>query len=79
MEYHYLLASDVERNGLGVEMNSANGTLVAEVFRCDADNSVTVTLFAEALPFAHIEKLVRMARTELGVFEDGTALPGPVA
>jgi hypothetical protein len=58
MEYRYQVASDVNRDGLGVELIAADGNVVAEVFRCDADNSLTVTFYVEAVPFAHIEKLV---------------------
>jgi hypothetical protein len=59
---------------------SSNATtrLTMTVFRCDADNSLTVTLYDEAVPFAHIEKLVGMARKNLGEFEDGTRLPYPI-
>jgi hypothetical protein len=78
MAYRYQVASDVIRDGLGVELIEADGNVVAEVFRCDADNSLTVTLYAEAVPFAHIEKLVGMVRKNLGEFEDGTRLPNPI-
>ncbi|MES2320045.1 MAG: hypothetical protein V4631_21410 [Pseudomonadota bacterium] len=79
MEYRYQVASDVLRDGLGVELTAADGNVIAEVFRCDADNSLTVTLYVEAVPFAHIEKLIGMVRRNLGGFEDGTNLPPPIA
>lgn len=79
MEYRYQVASDVIRDGVGVELIAPDGTVVAEVFRCDADNSLTATLYVEAVPFVHIEKLVGMARKNLGEFEDGTELPRPIA
>ena len=79
MEYRYQVASDVKRDGLGVELTTADGNVIAEVFRCDADNSLMVTLYDEAVPFAHIEKLVGMARENLGEFEDGTELPRSIA
>jgi hypothetical protein len=37
--------------------------------------SLTISLFSEGLPCTEIEKLVSMARKELGSFEDGTSLP----
>jgi len=79
MEYRFQVASDVHRDGLGVELTDAVGNVLAEVFRCDADNSLTVSLFSEELPFAQIEALVLMAREELVAFEDGTPLPEPIA
>ncbi|WP_198117226.1 hypothetical protein [Massilia rhizosphaerae] len=33
------------------------------------------TLCVEELPFTEVEKLMRMARDELGSLEDGTPLP----
>ncbi|KFX81282.1 ATPase, partial [Ralstonia solanacearum] len=56
-----------------------SGKVVAEVFRSDANNSLEVSLFDDGLPFVEVERLFRIARTELGAFEDGTALPTPLA
>jgi hypothetical protein len=78
MEYRYQVASDIIRDGLGVELTDAEGTVLAEVFRCDADHSLKVALFHDDLPFLQIEKLVQMAREELVSFEDGTPLPKPL-
>ncbi|GGC94019.1 hypothetical protein [Undibacterium terreum] len=77
MEYRFQVASDVIRDGLGVELTDSNGDVLAEVFRCDADNSLKISMFAENLPFAMVEKLVLIARDELVAFEDGTPLPMP--
>lgn len=77
MEYRFQLASDVVRDGLGLELH-VNGNVLAEVFRCDADNSLTVSVYAEDVPFIFIEKLLRMALEKLGEYEDGTALPRPI-
>jgi hypothetical protein len=78
MRYRYQVASDVVRDGLGVELINDYGNVVAEVFRCDANNSLIISLFAEELPYTEVEKLVRIARSELGQFEDGTPLPEPL-
>lgn len=75
MTYGFQVASDVLRDGLGVELIDADGNVLAEVFRCDADNSLTVSLFQAGVPFPQVEKLVLMARESLGSFEDGTPLP----
>jgi hypothetical protein len=75
MTYRYQIASDIVRDGLGVELIDDHRNVVAEVFRCDANNSLTISLFAEELPFSEVEKLVQMARSELRQFEDGTPLP----
>ncbi|WP_055325966.1 hypothetical protein [Ralstonia solanacearum] len=79
MGFQLQVASDVQRDGLGLEFLNDSGEIVAEVFRSDANNSLEVTLFDDGLPFVEIERLFRIARTELGVFEDGTALPTPPA
>ena len=78
MEYRFQIASDIIRDGLGVELIDADGTVLAEVFRCDADHSLKVALFCDDLPFVQVEKLVQMAREELVSFEDGTPLPSPL-
>jgi len=78
MEYRFQIASDVIRDELGVELTDASGDVLAEVFRCDADNSLKVSLFNNEVPFPLVEKLVLMARAELGTFEDGSPLPQPV-
>lgn len=78
MKYRYQVASDVVRDGLGLELLDDRSNVLAEVFRCDANNSLTISLFSEGLPFAEVEKLVLMARKELRSFEDGTPLPNPL-
>lgn len=68
------VASDVVRDGLGVELLSEAGTVLAEVFRCDAKHTVTFTAFAEDLPLAGIRMLIDRALDRLDPFEDGTPL-----
>ncbi|MDB0527593.1 hypothetical protein LBW56_12920 [Ralstonia solanacearum] len=79
MGFQLQIASDVQRDGLGLELLNDSGKVVAEVFRSDANNSLEVSLFDDGLPFVEVERLFRIARTELGAFEDGTALPTPLA
>jgi hypothetical protein len=78
MKYRYQVASDVVRDGLGLELIDDGRNVLAEVFRCDANNSLTVSLFSEELPFVEVEKPMLMARKELAPFEDGSPLPGPL-
>lgn len=68
------VASDVVRDGLGVELLAA-GEVVAEVFRCDADHSLVLNTFGNDVPLVEIERLISLARNRLEVFEDGTPLP----
>lgn len=68
------IASDIVRDGLGVELLHG-GKVVAEVFRCDADHTLTITTFDNCLPLVAIEELIAVARVELGTFEDGKPLP----
>lgn len=75
MQYRYQFASDVVRDGMRLELTDESWHVLAEVFRCDAKHSLTITLFFEGLPFTEIEKLVSIARKELGPFEDGTPFP----
>ncbi len=71
-------ASDVIRDGLGVELIGPGYEVLAEVFRCDSDHTLTVSIF-ERLPFSAVEWLIGIARDEVGAFEDGTPLPPPLS
>jgi hypothetical protein len=53
----------------------ADGDVVAEVFRCDGDKTVAVTVHRADVPAAILEELVDLARRVPGPFEDGTPLP----
>lgn len=75
MGYRIQIASDVIRDGLGLELINTTNQVCAEVFRCDADNTLKISLFAEDLPFVQVENLVLIARKELARYEDGTPLP----
>lgn len=75
------LASDVNRDGLGVELLSGDD-VVAEVFRRDADHSLIITTFNNDVPLVVIEEFIAAAQDRLHTFEDGTSLPvyvSPVA
>ena len=70
------IASDVNRDGLGVELLDAAGEVIAEVFRSDANHTVTLTTFDNDVPLYAIEQLIKRARVVLDPFEDGTPLTG---
>ena len=69
------VASDVRRDGLGVELLDSRRNVVAEVFRCNANNSIFVNSFDNEIPLTVFEWFLQYARTQLGDFEDGTPLP----
>ncbi len=68
------IASDVVRDGLGVELLDGQQQVVAEVFRCDADHTVFLSLFVKQVPLHALEMLVSSAKERLDPFEDGTPL-----
>jgi hypothetical protein len=70
------LASDVVRDGLGLELLGEPYRVAAEVFRCDADHTVTIRVFEDGIPEDVLEELVQRARVRLDPFEDGALLPG---
>jgi hypothetical protein len=72
--FTFQIASDIVRDGLGIELLDATGEVVAEVFRSDGDKTILVRLPTRALPPAVAEELMHVARQKLDPFEDGTPL-----
>jgi hypothetical protein len=68
------VVSDVVRDGLGVELIDQQDQVLAEIFRCDADQTVSLRLFQEEIPPRAIDVLMSRARERLDPFEDGTPL-----
>ncbi|MNV90918.1 hypothetical protein D3C71_1853490 [compost metagenome] len=68
------VASDVVRDGLGVELLDAKDQVAAEVFRCDADHTVLFRQFVEEIPLHALELLIVRAKERLHPFEDGMPL-----
>ena len=68
------LASDVERDGLGLELLGPGGDVVAEVFRSDRSRTVVVTTFRNDVPLDAVQHLIGRALQRLDPFEDGTPL-----
>jgi hypothetical protein len=70
------VASDIIRDGLGLELLK-DENVVAEVFRCDADKTVTVAVH-EPVSLRELEALLVEARRRLDPFEDGTPLASAI-
>jgi hypothetical protein len=80
------VASDSVRHGLGLELLDDRDNVVAEVFRCDRDHTLTVSVFDRSVPTEEVDRLLSHAGEALGPFNDGTPLsaatligPGPDA
>jgi hypothetical protein len=72
--YTTQVASDVNRDGVGVELLSEDGEVVAEVFRSDPDHTVMVNTFSFDVPLRALELLLDRAKERLSPFEDGVGL-----
>ena len=77
--YTLLLASDLERDGMACELTDGEGKFVAEVFRCDADKTLTLTGELQALPLAVVDWFIEQSKRRLDPFEDGTPLADVLA
>jgi len=73
-KFKYQLASDVIRDGLGLELLNARGDVVAEVFRWDSDHRVTVNTFNNDVTLEELKALVGKAERDLDPFEDGVSI-----
>jgi hypothetical protein len=69
--YTTQIASDIDRDGVGVELLSETGEVVAEVFRSDRDHTVVVSTFSFDVPLRALELLLTRANERLNPFEDG--------
>ena len=74
MPFKFQLASDVIRDGMGCELLSEDGEVIAEVFRSDRDHEVVVSMFKDEVPLDAMEALFARARSRLDPFESGDAL-----
>jgi hypothetical protein len=73
-DWRIQVASDVIRDGLGVELVDRQNQVVAEVFRWDTDHTVSVSVFVEKIPLIALEMLIARAKERLDPFEDGLPL-----
>ena len=75
MKYEIQIASDIIRDGLGVELvkkDSNSYETVAEIFRCDKDNSIIINTFNNDIDLQSFLMLMKSAKERLHTFEDGT-------
>ena len=71
-EYLFQFASDIVRNGLGLECYTTDGstsTVHLEVFRNDSKECFTYTQWTPDLPLELIEHVISTARKDLGEFQ----------
>ena len=61
-QWQFQIASDIIRDGLGLELLDKNESVVAEVFRCDKDRSITMRIYQSSIPEDVINKLVEKAK-----------------
>ena len=73
-DFKMMTASDILRDGLGVELLDNSGAVIAEVFRSDRKRTVTITTFSGEVPLTAMQELIRYALERLDPFEDGTPL-----
>jgi len=69
----FVLRKKTEKvNGaMGWEVSDMNGKVVAEVFRCDANHTVTFSGELNAIPLTIGERIISTAQKRLDPFEDG--------
>ena len=68
------LASDIIRNGIGLELMDPSSFVVAEVFRCDSSKKAIVTTFNNDIPLEIFDHYYQEALIRLDPFEDGSSL-----
>ncbi len=66
--YQFLMGSDIERNGMFMEMLDTSGACVAEVFYSDITHRMVVTLGRPGLPIEAVQELLSRARLKLPPF-----------
>jgi hypothetical protein len=76
IEYRTQIASDVVRDGLGLELLDQKGNVIAEVFRSDTHHRIILNTFNNDIPIELIQKLVEEAKVALNPYEDGTPIDG---
>ena len=74
MKYRIQIASDIIRDGLGVELLGEGQNPVAEVFRSDKDLTLALNTFGNDIPVNILEDLLAYAKHTLEPFEAGKPL-----
>ena len=73
--WHKILASNIDRDGLGLELWNDEEE-VAEVFRSDKLQTLTVSVWQENVPLELIEDLIVEAKQRLLPFHDDQVSEG---
>ncbi len=63
--YQFLMGSDIERDGMFMEMLDASGACVAEFFYSDATHRMVVTLGQQGLPIEAVQELLSRSKLQL--------------
>jgi hypothetical protein len=65
LNYHAVIGSDVQRDGMFLEISDSQNIAVAEVFYSDVDHRMTFTAWKQDLPVEVVEWAVGYARLHL--------------
>jgi hypothetical protein len=63
--YDFIRGSDVQRDGMYLEVSISNGPQVIEIFYSDKTGKMTVTLLQQDVPLEVLEESIAFARTYL--------------
>lgn len=72
--YKTQLASNVIKDGMSLELLDRTDNIVAEIFRCDADHTVSFSGNFDGIPMPVRAWFMALAREKLDPFEDGVPL-----
>ncbi|MFC5568449.1 hypothetical protein ACFPN1_00005 [Lysobacter yangpyeongensis] len=64
-EYKFLRGSDINRDGMYLELSVAGESPLAEVFYSDTSAEFYVTCYAQDIPLNALEELIQRARRDL--------------
>ena len=63
-EDRVIIASDVERDGIGIEVYQ-NDKMAVQIFRGDRDNTRTVQVFKETISLEFMEECIKTFKKEI--------------
>lgn len=66
-------ASDIDRDGMVLELLDASAAVVAEIFRSDREKTVIVTTFNNDIPVEIFDPYYREALSRLDPFDDSVS------
>jgi hypothetical protein len=64
-EYKFLRGSDINRDGMYLELSIAGESPLAEIFYSDKSGEFYVTCYAQDIPLNALEELIQRARRDL--------------